>query len=39
MKYSLVALLFIGAVSANQQSVENLVSLQGDDGIIDALTP
>ena len=39
MKASFVALLFIGAISANQQSVENLVALQGDDGIIDALTP
>ena len=39
MKASFVALLFIGAISANQSSIENLVDLQGDGGIIDALTP
>ena len=39
MKYTL--LVFLGAISASQSSVENLVDLQqtGDDGIIDALTP
>ena len=39
MKASFVALLFIGAISANQSSIENLVDLQGDGGLIDALTP
>jgi hypothetical protein len=39
MKASFAVLLFIGAISANQSSVENLVALQGDGGIIDALTP
>lgn len=39
MKSSLIALLFIGAISATQTSVQSLAELQGDDGIIDALTP
>jgi len=39
MKSSFIALLFIGAISASQTSIESLVDLQGDDGIIDALTP
>jgi len=39
MKYTLVTLSFLGYVSATQSSVQNLVDLQGDDGIIDALTP
>jgi hypothetical protein len=39
MKSSLIALLFIGAISASQTSVQSLAELQGDDGIIDALTP
>jgi hypothetical protein len=39
MKSSFVALLFIGAISATQSSVDNLIALQDDTGIIDALTP
>lgn len=37
MKYTL--LVFLGIVSATQSSIENLQDLQGDNGIIDALTP
>jgi len=39
MKSTLVTLIFLGLVSASQSSVENLVDLQKDTGIIDALTP
>jgi hypothetical protein len=39
MKYTLVSLVFVGLASATQQDVKSLVALQGDDGIIDALTP
>lgn len=39
MKYTLVALALVASASATQSSVQNLVDLQGDDGIIDALTP
>lgn len=39
MKYTFAALALVGYASATQSSVQNLVDLQGDDGIIDALTP
>ncbi len=41
MKSTLVALIFLGLVSATQSSVKNLIELQKekDTGIIDALTP
>lgn len=41
MKYSLVALLFIGvsAISVKDASLAQLEEEDGDDGIIDALTP
>jgi hypothetical protein len=39
MKYTLIALALVGYASAKQSSVQNLAALQGDDGIIDALTP
>jgi hypothetical protein len=39
MKSTLVTLIFLGTISATQTSIENLVTLQKDAGIIDALTP
>jgi hypothetical protein len=39
MKSTFATLIFLGLVSATQSSVENLIELQKDAGIIDALTP
>lgn len=39
MKYTFVALALVGYATATQSSAQNLIDLQGDDGIIDALTP